>query len=240
MFFYQKSSFFDTMKILMKQPWKSFSVVVLVFALAFLFNNIIHTRQLFTSYQKQQNIPILFIPGLGLQTKDYQTLINNLKKDHYQIINYKPADTNTSNYQQLVKEWTKGISKQIGDKKVIVIGHSVGGSVAAYFCSYDTRCVAGINMDGGAAFSNKIRVPFLYLQADTGSYCDQQCYSGRALMENIASQSGSTFIHISGIKHYNFTDLRTQTLRNEDYLCPQDGRKFIYANIHTFLKENVK
>lgn len=207
---------------------------MVVFGFVSLFNNIANTKQVIAQEQKAT---ILFIPGLNLQGKDYQTLLTKLGNDHYRVIVYVPRDTNVSDYQTIVREWTKGIGEQIGNKKVIVIGHSIGGSVAAYFCAIDTRCVAGVNMDGAAAFDKKIPVPFLYLQADMGSYCDTQCVTGRSLMEKVAIQSRSSFIHIVGIKHYNFTDLRTQQLRNEDYLGPQDGREFVYANIKAFLKK---
>ncbi len=206
-----------------------FIATVILFALS---NS---TRDLLFKFHAKQQIPILFIPGLGLHATDYHTLLINLQKDGYKVIVYTPKDSNAADYQKLVKDWTNGIGKQIGNQKVIVIGHSVGGSTAAYFCSFDPRCVAGINLDGGAVFNNKISVPFLYIQAELGNYCDQQCIQGRKLMESITKQSGTQFIYISGIKHYNFTDIRTQAIKDKDYLGTIDGRNIIYANIHSFL-----
>jgi pimeloyl-ACP methyl ester carboxylesterase len=183
---------------------------------------------------------IVFVPGLGLQAKDYGYLINHLKDDNYQIITYTSKDTQITNYQITVDKWTKAIGTLIGNRKVIVIGHSVGGSVAVHFCSTDKRCIAGINLDGGADFDEKLTVPFLYIQADLGNYCDDQCIKGRALMEKIATQPGVHLVHITGIKHYNFTDLRTDSLKNQDYLGTIDGRDIIYTNIHTFLSKLPK
>src|SRR6185437_16234893 len=164
---------------------------------------------------------------------DYQTLLTDLKKAHYHVTVFVPDNSNATNYQQLVNEWTKKIQNQLGNKKIIIIGHSVGGSVATHFCSIDKRCIAGINLDGGEVYDEKIPVPFLYLQADPGNYCDQQCYQGRALMEKVTTQSGAHFIHIAGIKHYNFTDLRTPSLKNQDYLGIIDGRNIIDNKILT-------
>lgn len=220
----------------MKQQWIFFVPFVLLFAFIFLVPTLMQTHKN-TTHTIYRTTAIVFVPGLGLTAKDYQSLLTKLQNDRYQVIVYTPIDTNVSNYQELVKVWTKGISKEIGNRKVIVIGHSVGGAVATYFCSIDKHCIAGINMDGSPAFTNKISVPFLYIQADTGTYCDQQCMQGRALMEKLSSQPKGIMIHISGIKHYNFTDLRTKDLEKQDYLGTIDGRDFIYANIHAFLAE---
>ena len=180
---------------------------------------------------------ILFIPGLGLTPSNYATLITNLKKDHYTVITYTSPDTTTTNYQATVNKWTQAISPLIGKQNVIVIGHSVGGAVAAHFCAEDKRCIAGIDLDGGAAYAERIPVPFLYIQGDLGSYCDTQCVQGRTLMELITKNSKTQIIHITGIKHFNFTDLRTEKLKNADYLGPIDGRDIINKDIDNFLAQ---
>lgn len=180
---------------------------------------------------------VIFITGFQVRAPEYQYLISHLEADHYQVITYSSPDTTISNYQQTVIHWTNDVSTVIGNRKVIVIGHSVGGSVATHFCSYDKRCIRGIDMDGGAAFADKLSVPFLYIQADISNYCDKQCIQGRQLMEKIAKQPGVTMVHISGIKHYNFTDLRTDDLRQQDQLGSIDGRDSIYATIKAFLEK---
>lgn len=188
---------------------------------------------------------VLFIPGLKLTSKDYQSITDNLKKNNYKVIAYNPTSKNATNYNATVTTWTKDVTKLVGDKKVIVIGHSIGGAVATHYCSIDKHCIAGINLDGNPAFDEKPKVTFLYIQADTGRYCDDSCMNGRALMTKIASQSGiasqssTTKITIHGIRHYNFTDLRTQELRNQDYLGKIDGRDLINKQIVTFLQKNV-
>jgi len=180
---------------------------------------------------------ILFIPGLGLKPSNYATLITHLTNDRYTVITYTSPDTTSKNYQATVNKWTQAISPLIGKQNVIVIGHSVGGAVAAHFCAEDKRCIAGIDLDGGAAYAERIPVPFLYIQADMGSYCDMQCVRGRALMELITKYSKTQIIHITGIKHFNFTDLRTEKLKNMDYLGSIDGRDIINKDIDDFLSK---
>jgi pimeloyl-ACP methyl ester carboxylesterase len=211
--------------------------LVLFISILFIFTKSVYLHQTYKNLMSKPTATIVFVPGLDLHANDYRYLIDHLKADHYQVITFTPKDTSVKDYQTTVDKWTKEIGVLIGNKKVIVIGHSVGGSVATYFCSTDKRCVAGVNLDGGTTLDKKIPVPFLYIQADTGSYCDDQCFSGRAMMEKVTSQSGASFVHIGEIKHYNFTDLRTQTLRDQDYLGPIDGRDIIYANIQAFLNE---
>lgn len=181
----------------------------------------------------------LFIPGLGLTPSDYHTLISHLQEEHYTVISYTSKDKTISNYQMTVKQWTEAAGTLIGNKKVIVIGHSVGGAVAANFCANDTRCIAGIDLDGGAAYAQRIHVPFLYIQADAGSYCDLQCRLGRTLMVRITEVSGTKMIYLQDIKHYNFTDLRTKKLQDEGNLGTSDGRKEIMNDIDAFLT-NIK
>src|SRR6266404_1523808 len=195
-------------------------LLTLVFIL-FIFSR---SAYLFKTYNhalsKQAQTIIVFVPGLGLQRNDYGYLIRHLEADHYHVITFNSKDTTVKDYQTTVDKWTKAIGILIGNKKIIVIGHSVGGSVATHFCSIDKRCLAGINLDGGVTIDEKLSVPFLYIQADAGNYCDQPCFKGRTMMEKITTQPGIFFIHIGGIKHFNFTDLRTAALKNQDYLGP--------------------
>ena len=61
--------------------------------------------------------------------------------------------------------------------KVGELGMSFGGAIAGELCMYDTRCAAGVNMDGGnfpfSATNANEPVPFLMLHSDT-SYIYQQ------------------------------------------------------------------
>lgn len=180
---------------------------------------------------------ILFIPGLDLEAKDYETLQNSLKDEGYTVLSYEPNYHNPSDDAEMVVQWAQEVGKFIGKQRVIVIGHSVGGATAAYFCATDDRCIAGINLDGGPAFDKKIPVPFLYLQGEVGNYCDQECLEGRQLMEKITKQSGTKMTRIPDIKHYNFTDLRTKKLYDQDYLGVRDGREEIVEEIKKFLME---
>lgn len=180
------------------------------------------------AYSGNDKGAIIFIPGLGLQAQDYTMLLSHFNEEGYSLIEYIPKEKKTDNYQEMVTDWTQDIKKLAGNKKVIVIGHSVGGAVAAHFCSIDKRCIAGVNMDGTPAFYEKIPVPFLYLQADVGRYCDQQCLHGRSVMEQITKDSQTEKIQLPGMKHYNFTDDAlgyNLYLRAEDYLGSIDGKE---------------
>jgi hypothetical protein len=118
---------------------------------------------------------------------------------------------------------------------VILIGHSVGGAVATDFCSSDKRCVKGINLDGGSVDKKILSIPFLYIQAGIGSYCEEECLQGRKLMEEITKESHTTIVRLPEIKHYNFTDIRTPEIYEKDLLSQKDGRAEINQAITTFL-----
>ena len=59
--------------------------------------------------------------------------------------------------------------------RVGVYGHSLGGAVAAQFCHEDTRCKAGIDIDGaphGSVVEAGLRQPFMFLLSDHGAASD--------------------------------------------------------------------
>lgn len=183
---------------------------------------------------------IVFIPGLDLTPVDYTTILNNLSQE-YTIIEYNPTYKNTNNYLHMVNIWTQEIKNLVQDQKVIVIGHSVGGAAAVQFCAIHQQCIAGINMDGSPAEYRKLSVPFLYLQAETGQYCDQECVDGRLLMQQITNDSHTQIIKIDKIKHFNFTDAAinpSPELLKQDYLGSIDGKEgldIINKELNSFL-----
>lgn len=145
---------------------------------------------------------IVFVSGLGYPSSKYANITNNLTKQGYKVIGYTGSYSDTSNYDRLINVWTRDVEKLVGTKKVIVIGHSVGGGVAVRYCAtHKDTCLAGVNMDGSPAKKETLTQPFLYLQADTGKYCDAECEQGRTLMTSMVKP-----IHITGIRHLNFTD----------------------------------
>ena len=151
---------------------------------------------------------VVIIPGYGsnLTPDSYSYLINNLTQHGYAVIKYYPKFENISNYNNLVNQWSLGVGSLIGNHKVIVIGHSVGGAVAFHFCAIDKRCIGVINMDGGLEQYEKISVPTLYLQGGVGVYCDKECISGRTLTEKITKDAKGKEVSLPDLRHFNFTD----------------------------------
>lgn len=152
---------------------------------------------------------VIIIPGFGsnLTPDDYSYIIKNLSDKGYTVEKYYPNFTDISNYQNLILHWSQGVGDLAGTHKVIVIGHSVGGTVAIHFCATDNRCLASIDLDGGPQVYEKIPVPNLYLQGEVGNYCDQGCKDGRTLAEKITTDSNGKQVFLTGLKHMNFTDL---------------------------------
>ncbi len=93
-----------------------------------------------------------------------------------------------------------------------VFGHSFGGAQAAAFCASDTRCKAGINIDGrpfGAVIQSGIPVPFMWLLSDHSGEKDAE---SRRIFGQIQSiydrQPPATRMQIAirGANHLTFAD----------------------------------
>jgi predicted dienelactone hydrolase len=95
--------------------------------------------------------------------------------------------------------------------RVGVFGHSFGGSQAAQFCSQDSRCKAGIDIDGrplGSVVQMGLRQPFMFLLSDQNTSDTE----GRQVMADIQSiharlpPNGRFLIKIRGANHFFFSD----------------------------------
>ncbi|HXP61766.1 MAG TPA: hypothetical protein VN829_14825, partial [Dongiaceae bacterium] len=95
--------------------------------------------------------------------------------------------------------------------RVGVFGHSFGGAQAAQFCSQDSRCKAGIDVDGrplGSVVQEGLHQPFMFLLSDQNS-SDQE---GRQVHADIHSiydrlpRDGRFLIKIRGANHFLFSD----------------------------------
>ncbi|MEP6495686.1 MAG: family membership [bacterium] len=93
-----------------------------------------------------------------------------------------------------------------------VFGHSLGGATAAQFCHVDSRCKAGIDVDGallGTVIQAGISRPFMFLLSDHGRPADS--VSGR-IETDIRSvydrlpPGGRLRIAIRGANHFTFSD----------------------------------
>ena len=96
--------------------------------------------------------------------------------------------------------------------RVGVFGHSFGGATAAQFCHDDSRCKAGIDVDGqpfGSVVQAGIRQPFMFLLSDHGSSSDPVTRQIEANIQSIYDRlppDGRVRIAIRGANHFLFSD----------------------------------
>ena len=96
--------------------------------------------------------------------------------------------------------------------RVGILGHSLGGAVAAQFCHEDARCKAGINIDGaphGSVVQAGLRQPFMFLLSDHGAASDpasvQIVSDIRSIYDRIPADR-RLLVTIHGAFHYVFSD----------------------------------
>ena len=96
--------------------------------------------------------------------------------------------------------------------RVGILGHSLGGAVAAQFCHDDARCKAGINIDGaphGSVVKAGLRQPFMFLLSDHGAASDpasvQIVSDIRSIYDRIPADR-RLLVTIHGAFHYVFSD----------------------------------
>src|SRR6059036_3027213 len=96
--------------------------------------------------------------------------------------------------------------------RVGVFGHSFGGSAAAQFCHDDSRCKAGIDVDGaplGSVIREGIHRPFMFLLSDHGDSSDPGNRQVGADIQSIYDRlppGGRLRIAIRGANHFLFSD----------------------------------
>jgi predicted dienelactone hydrolase len=96
--------------------------------------------------------------------------------------------------------------------RVGVFGHSLGGATALQFCHDDSRCKAGIDVDGaplGSVIAEGVTQPFMFLLSDHSSEPDAETRpihaNIRAIYERLPSDR-RWLITIRGGNHYMFSD----------------------------------
>ncbi|HLN03488.1 MAG TPA: hypothetical protein VK335_29625 [Bryobacteraceae bacterium] len=97
--------------------------------------------------------------------------------------------------------------------RVGVFGHSFGGATAAQFCSQDSRCKAGIDVDGslhGSVIQAGIHKPFMFLLSGNGDFSSdaevrQIGADIQAVYERLPPDSRLR-ITIRGANHFTFSD----------------------------------
>jgi dienelactone hydrolase len=97
--------------------------------------------------------------------------------------------------------------------RVGVFGHSFGGAQAAQFCSLDSRCKAGIDVDGslhGSVIQTGIHKPFMFLLSGQGDFSsDAEIRQIQADIQSVYDrQSADERLRISirGANHFLFSD----------------------------------
>jgi predicted dienelactone hydrolase len=101
-------------------------------------------------------------------------------------------------------------------QRVGVFGHSLGGATALQFCHDDSRCKAGIDVDGaplGSVVADGVTQPFMFLLSDHGGESDAgEAEAIRQAGANIHSiydrlpNDRRLMIVIRGAGHYRFSD----------------------------------
>ncbi len=96
--------------------------------------------------------------------------------------------------------------------RVGVFGHSFGGAQAAQFCHDDSRCKAGIDVDGrpfGSVIEAGLHQPFMFLLSDHGTSSDPVTREIEANIQSIYDRlppDGRLRIVIRGANHFLFSD----------------------------------
>lgn len=96
-------------------------------------------------------------------------------------------------------------------QRIGIVGHSLGGALAAHFCSISTRCKAGIDIDGdlkGSVPAAGIEQPFMFIVGDHDPASEEDA----RIVEEIRSvfdtlpPDGRSWIRMSGANHFSFSD----------------------------------
>jgi len=141
--------------------------------------------------------------------------------------------------------------------RVGVFGHSFGGAAAAQFCSQDSRCKAGIAVDGslrGSVIRVGIHKPFMFILSGHGDFSSSA--ETRQIMAEIQSvydrlpPDGRLRIVIRGANHFTFSGdgalLKSRFVRGVLRLLAKlgiDGRRQLAVTahcIHSFFDTYLK
>lgn len=140
--------------------------------------------------------------------------------------------------------------------RVGVFGHSLGGATAARFCHDDSRCKAGIDVDGrpfGSVIQEGLHQPFLFLMSDQVHGSDPETRQVLANIQSIYDRlppEGRLRIAIRGANHFLFGDdgallkshLLMRTLRMLGVVGIDGGRQLAVTAycIHSFFDAYLK
>lgn len=128
-----------------------------------------------------------------------------------------------SELERLQRSQTVPWAARLNLERVGVIGMSLGGCAALETCSVDSRCKAGVNLDGFHPRDIDLALqdtPFLFLNRDDN------------LLYNTNFQSSLSPVYsvlISGVTHFNFFDfsIMSPLYRQLGVLGPIDGNRML-------------
>ncbi len=147
-------------------------------------------------------------------------------------------------------------SGRLDMQRLGMFGHSFGGAQALQFCHDDTRCKAGIDIDGapfGSVVQEGLNQPFMFILSDHDREMSDP--AGRQIMADIQSiysrlTNGRLLITIRGAHHFSFSD---QALLKSQYLIkalstvagfgklePRRGLAITSAYVRTFFDVYLK
>src|SRR5947209_5977820 len=141
--------------------------------------------------------------------------------------------------------------------RVGVFGHSFGGAAAAQFCHDDSRCKAGIDVDGaplGSVIREGIHRPFMFLLSDHGDLSSdaesRQVYADVRSIYDRLPVDRRLLLAIRGANHFTFSDdgavLKSHVVRGALRVFGKlgiDGRRQLAVTtycVHSFFDAYLK
>jgi predicted dienelactone hydrolase len=140
--------------------------------------------------------------------------------------------------------------------RVGILGHSLGGAVSLQFCHEDSRCKAGIDIDGaphGSVIQAGLRQPFMFLLSDHGAESDPASIQILADIRSIYDRippDRRLDATIRGAFHYTFSDdgalLKSSVVRGVLHVLGKlriGGRRQLAVTtycVHTFFDTYLK
>ena len=124
--------------------------------------------------------------------------------------------------------------------KVGIVGHSMGGTVAAFATREEARILAGANLDGSTFPGMNadvrpvpVRKPFLFLATEEHASNPEV-----RIREYVGSESNSYYVIVAGTDHGSFTDANLLSSRFSRE-SPRDDRAFERAVLTSLLTRSL-
>ncbi len=135
----------------------------------------------------------------------------------------------------------RGFSGRLDMTRVGIFGMSFGGTVATDVCLLDSRCRAGINLDGlqyGVAASpeSALEVPFMFMTNESAGLMNEPVFR--------RAQNDAWYVIVTGSTHFNYSDfsLISPLFRKLGLLGPIEGRRMeeiMNAYIRAFFDQHL-